>query len=117
MIVAGQTQYAAVFRRASGIAVPKHVTAAVDARTLAVPDPNHAIEARADSATCQSCHGQSFCESCHTASDTWTMHKSPAVVLGCTDCHGGDARIVAASGLGRATPRRNFRNRPARLTT
>lgn len=39
------------------------------------------------------------CKSCHTASDTWTMHKSPAVVLGCTDCHGGDARVVAPAGL------------------
>jgi len=44
------------------------------------------------------------CKSCHTASDTWTMHKSPAVVLGCTDCHGGDANIVAASGLAKGAP-------------
>jgi len=35
------------------------------------------------------------CVSCHTASDAKTMHKSPAVVLGCTDCHGGNASIVA----------------------
>ena len=39
------------------------------------------------------------CKSCHTASDASTMHKSAAVVLGCTDCHGGDAKITAASGL------------------
>jgi hypothetical protein len=31
------------------------------------------------------------CISCHSASDAWSMHKSEAVVLGCTDCHGGDA--------------------------
>ncbi|HEV2748335.1 MAG TPA: hypothetical protein VGW34_13685, partial [Allosphingosinicella sp.] len=35
------------------------------------------------------------CVSCHTASDAKTMHKSPAVVLGCTDCHGGNAAIIA----------------------
>ncbi len=36
------------------------------------------------------------CQSCHTESDAHTMHRSPAVVLGCTDCHGGNASIVAA---------------------
>ncbi|WP_243444813.1 LVIVD repeat-containing protein [Sphingosinicella humi] len=35
------------------------------------------------------------CVSCHTASDAKTMHKSPAVVLGCTDCHGGNASVFA----------------------
>ena len=33
------------------------------------------------------------CESCHTATDRKTMHASSAVVLGCTDCHGGDASV------------------------
>ena len=33
------------------------------------------------------------CTSCHTKSDAATMHVSPAVRLGCTDCHGGDAGI------------------------
>jgi hypothetical protein len=35
------------------------------------------------------------CVSCHTASDAKTMHKSPAVVLGCVDCHGGNPNIFA----------------------
>jgi hypothetical protein len=35
------------------------------------------------------------CMSCHTASDSKTMHRNPAVVLGCTDCHGGDASVVS----------------------
>jgi len=35
------------------------------------------------------------CMSCHTDSDATTMHTSPAVVLGCTDCHGGDATVYA----------------------
>ena len=34
------------------------------------------------------------CISCHSASDAWTMHKSEAVVLGCADCHGGNAKVT-----------------------
>lgn len=33
------------------------------------------------------------CQSCHTDSDAHTMHRSPAVVLGCTDCHGGNPQV------------------------
>jgi hypothetical protein len=33
------------------------------------------------------------CMSCHTATDRHTMHQNPGVILGCTDCHGGDARV------------------------
>ena len=33
------------------------------------------------------------CISCHTESDSKTMHASPAVQLGCVDCHGGDAKV------------------------
>jgi hypothetical protein len=43
------------------------------------------------------------CKSCHTSTDAWSMHKSEAVVLGCTDCHGGDARVMA-TGLARNDP-------------
>ncbi|MDP3674350.1 MAG: hypothetical protein Q8R44_04540 [Novosphingobium sp.] len=35
------------------------------------------------------------CASCHTATDHKTMHASPAVVLACTDCHGGNEKVVA----------------------
>ena len=38
------------------------------------------------------------CQSCHTDSDAHTMHRSPAVVLGCTDCHGGNPRITRPEG-------------------
>ncbi len=38
-------------------------------------------------------HKSSGCVSCHTASDAASMHVSPAVVLGCTDCHGGAADV------------------------
>lgn len=40
------------------------------------------------------------CVSCHTDSDRKTMHASEAVVLGCTDCHGGDAQVRAPDGQG-----------------
>jgi len=33
--------------------------------------------------------------SCHTATDRHTMHQNPGVILGCTDCHGGDAKVDA----------------------
>ncbi len=41
------------------------------------------------------------CMSCHTATDSKTMHSNPAVVLGCVDCHGGDAMVFNEAGLGR----------------
>ena len=34
------------------------------------------------------------CSSCHVRTDAPTMHVTPAVQLGCTDCHGGDASVV-----------------------
>ena len=34
------------------------------------------------------------CASCHNPTDRKTMHASPAVVLGCTDCHGGNAAVT-----------------------
>ena len=42
------------------------------------------------------------CVSCHTASDEWTMHAPKSVVLGCTDCHGGDTKALAPTGQPRA---------------
>jgi hypothetical protein len=38
------------------------------------------------------------CVSCHTSSDAATMHVSNAVVLGCTDCHGGDPAVFRPDG-------------------
>lgn len=32
------------------------------------------------------------CLTCHEGTDSKTMHSNPAVKLGCTDCHGGNAR-------------------------
>jgi cytochrome c553 len=39
------------------------------------------------------------CVSCHTATDRKTMHASEAVVLSCTDCHGGNAKITGDPSL------------------
>ncbi len=33
------------------------------------------------------------CVTCHTATDASNMHDSPSVVLGCTDCHGGNSTV------------------------
>jgi len=44
------------------------------------------------------------CVSCHVKSDAPTMHMTPAVKLGCTDCHGGNAAIVGDPALARTDP-------------
>jgi hypothetical protein len=41
------------------------------------------------------------CTSCHTATDRHTMHQNPGVILGCTDCHGGEAGVVLPEGVKR----------------
>jgi hypothetical protein len=33
------------------------------------------------------------CKSCHLTTDAATMHVNAAVVIGCTDCHGGDPSV------------------------
>ena len=38
------------------------------------------------------------CMSCHTDTDSKSMHQSPGVMLGCIDCHGGDASVFAREG-------------------
>lgn len=44
------------------------------------------------------------CQTCHTQTDQATMHTNPAVKLGCTDCHGGDASVRLEAGLPRGSP-------------
>lgn len=65
-------------------------------RTWMVAPPAPATQTQAEA------HAKSEgCVSCHTDSDQKTMHRNPAVVLGCTDCHGGDPRVAVAGGLSR----------------
>ena len=56
------------------------------------PAPERQAQAEAD-------RKSAGCLSCHTATDSPTMHTSAGVVLGCTDCHGGDAGVMRASVL------------------
>ena len=43
------------------------------------------------------------CLTCHTTTDAASMHRNPGVVLGCTDCHGGNAEVKAV-GVGHQDP-------------
>ncbi|MBB6124141.1 LVIVD repeat-containing protein [Sphingobium subterraneum] len=44
------------------------------------------------------------CNSCHTKTDEPSMHATPAVQLGCTDCHGGNAAVRGNPDLGFTDP-------------
>ena len=45
------------------------------------------------------------CISCHATTDQLTMHATEAVVLGCTDCHGGNPAIRGDPSLAHTDPR------------
>jgi len=63
------------------------------ARTYAATPPAPARQ------TIMAAHAKSEgCKSCHTAGDHDTMHVNPGVILGCTDCHGGDAHVRKPQG-------------------
>jgi hypothetical protein len=67
-----------------------HVEAAVEvdySRTRAPPAPRTQSEREAALKS-------EGCLSCHNPVDQPSMHASPAVVLGCVDCHGGDPKVV-----------------------
>ena len=68
--------------------------AATDANTEAPGAPPAPAQQTAVAAQTKS----GGCVSCHTATDRHTMHANPAVVLGCTDCHGGDVAVVRPAG-------------------
>ena len=69
---------------AAGIEQPAHVTYTV---TPPAPRGQSPEQALAKSASCLSCHSRT---------DSMSMHD-PEVVLGCTDCHGGDATVTRAA--------------------
>src|ERR1035438_896162 len=46
------------------------------------------------------------CVSCHNPMDSPTMHTTGTVHLGCTDCHGGNAKIALPAGVSPARPER-----------
>lgn len=44
------------------------------------------------------------CFSCHIRTDQPTMHETPAVNLGCVDCHGGDVSVIGDPSLAHDDP-------------
>lgn len=79
-----------------GVSVFQSDTQAADKETevyrdyslvIAPPAPARQSQAMADEKS-------AGCLTCHRASDAPTMHETPAVVLGCTDCHGGNAGVA-----------------------
>ena len=44
------------------------------------------------------------CMSCHTRTDSVTMHTSSGVILGCADCHGGNAQVFLPRGAQPSDP-------------
>ncbi|MGD8575097.1 MAG: hypothetical protein PVJ40_09125, partial [Gammaproteobacteria bacterium] len=70
----------------------------------ATPDPLPPSHAMAPAAPAHQSEAEAAarsrgCESCHGRTDAHTMHDVPGVVLGCTDCHGGDANVVRPPSL------------------
>src|SRR4051812_2808565 len=72
------------------MAIERHYTKTPDA-------PRGQSQAEADAKS-------AGCISCHSASDAPSMHDNQAVLLGCADCHGGDATVKAAAGLAKSDP-------------
>ncbi|WP_271079410.1 multiheme c-type cytochrome [Aurantiacibacter sp. MUD61] len=63
------------------------------AGVIAPPAPQNQTQLEADEKS-------AGCNSCHVQTDAPTMHVSDAVVLGCIDCHGGNAEIYGDPTLG-----------------
>jgi len=63
----------------------------------AAPAPRTQTQADADAKS--GVARESGCLSCHVQTDAPNMHRSPAVVLGCVDCHGGNPRVSGDSSL------------------
>lgn len=57
------------------------------------PERQNVAQALAKSEGCESCHTGLGSNSDAVAKDHRTMHANPGVVLGCTDCHGGNASV------------------------
>jgi hypothetical protein len=83
LVVGGLTN-AALAAGEKEVAVPRTYAVAPPAKPGQTP-----AEARAKSAGCMSCH---------SPVDSVSMHASDAVVIGCTDCHGGDAKAALPAG-------------------
>lgn len=79
---------------ASGSQLPAYIPPPMQA---AAPQQQTAKQALVKSQGCESCHTYSVGKEA-SATDHRTMHANPAVILGCTDCHGGDAAVSKPDG-------------------
>jgi len=77
---------------AAGHAAAPH--GAGHAESGAPPAPQRQTEAEAQAKS-------AGCRSCHTTTDSLTMHTAPGVILGCADCHGGNAAVFVTPGAAR----------------
>ncbi len=84
-----------------GVSVFQSETQAADKETptyrdysqvIAPPAPARQSQAQMDAKS-------EGCYTCHLQTDAPTMHTTPAVRLGCTDCHGGNASVRGNSDL------------------
>src|SRR5262249_15623279 len=85
---------------AAGLAVagallllPDRARASQDTETPLWKQPKEAVDAKS-----------SGCVSCHTSTDSASMHPTDTVQLGCTDCHGGDAKVSVTTGTAATDP-------------
>ncbi len=81
----------AILTALPGCMPPRHIQQ-VDA-TRAGPQPDLMWQSQEDAR-----RKSAGCLSCHTQVDAPTMHRSPAVRLGCVDCHGGQADVHVPEG-------------------
>src|SRR6185436_954002 len=87
----------AAIRRRLGVAAGTLLLAGIAALTFASADEKPvprsyvgAPPAPEKQTTAEAARKSSGCLTCHTATDNPSMHTNTAVILGCTDCHGGD---------------------------
>src|ERR1700737_3100484 len=71
------------------------------ALVAAAPPVPHFAAAPADQTVAEANRKSAGCLGCHERTDALTMHDNPAVKLGCTDCHGGDASVIPPRRLAR----------------
>nr|WP_298929881.1 hypothetical protein [uncultured Erythrobacter sp.] len=84
-----------------GLAIFANETMAADKEKPVKRDYSRVIAAPApaNQSVAQMMTKSEGCNTCHVKTDAPTMHVTPAVRLGCTDCHGGDANVRGNSQL------------------
>ncbi|HEX9759367.1 MAG TPA: hypothetical protein VGA40_00530 [Candidatus Acidoferrales bacterium] len=70
-----------------------------DASPSAAPQPQQSLSRLMGQTKGEAERKSTGCISCHASTDEPTMHPSGTVMLGCTDCHTGDAGVAEAAGV------------------